>query len=72
MKDFANASFPPDTIALMKSAMDAALSTLPEPVCSTDVQAIAETILRTPKEGERNPDALQRLALLELQIRPRE
>jgi hypothetical protein len=72
MKDFANASFPPDTIALMKGAMDAAVSTLPESVSSVYVQAIAETILRTAKEGERNPVVLQRLALMELQINSRE
>lgn len=68
MKDFSNASFPPDTIEIMTLAMDAALSTLPHPVSSKHVQAVAETILRTAKDGERDPKALERMALLELQI----
>ena len=71
MKDFANASFPPETIKLLTSAVDAAVATLSEPVSSANVQLIAESILRTAKEGERDPTALQRMALLELQITPR-
>jgi hypothetical protein len=71
MKDFSNASFPPETIELMKIALDAAVASLPEPVSTAHVQAIAETILRSAKEGERDPSALQRMALLELQIAPR-
>jgi hypothetical protein len=72
MKDFSNASFPPETIGIMKVAMDAAVATLPEPVSSAHVQSIAESILRTAKDGERDPAALQRMALLELQITPRD
>ena len=71
MDDFSNASFPPETIDLMKTAMDAAVATLPEPVRSAHVQSIAESILRTAALGERDPVALQRMALLELQLRPR-
>jgi hypothetical protein len=71
MKDFSNASFPPETISIMKDALDAAVASLPEPVSSAHVNAIAETILRTAKEGERDPVALQRMALMELQITPR-
>ena len=71
MEDFSNASFPPETISIMKVALDAAVSMLPDPVSSTHLQAIAETILRTAKDGERNPVTLQRMALLELQITPR-
>ncbi len=71
MKDFSNASFPPETISIMKDALDAAVASLPEPVSSAHVTAIAETILRTAKEGERDPVALQRMALMELQITPR-
>jgi len=56
----------------MKVAMDAAVATLPEPVSSAHVQSIAETMLRTAKDGERDPAALQRMALLELQITPRD
>ena len=71
MKDFSNASFPPETLSVMKDAMDAAVASLPEPVSSAHVQSLAETILRTAKDGERNPATLQRMALMELQISPR-
>jgi hypothetical protein len=71
MKDFSNAFFPPETINIMKDALDAAVASLPDPVSSAHVNAIAETILRTAKEGERDPVTLQRMALLELQIAPR-
>jgi hypothetical protein len=72
VKDFSNASFSPDTIAIMKDAMDAAVASLPDPVNSSHVQSIAETILRTANEGERDPTTLRRMALLELQITPRD
>jgi hypothetical protein len=55
MKDFSNASFAPETIGLMENAMDAAVATLPHPVSSANVNAIAETILRTARDGERDP-----------------
>ena len=71
MKDFSNASFPPETVDLMKEAMDAAVATLPDPVSSAHAQSIAETILRTARDGERDRDTLKRMALLELQITPR-
>ena len=71
MKDFSNASFPPETISIMTIALDAAVASLPEPVSSVHVQSIAESILRSTKEGERDPAALQRMALIELQIAPR-
>jgi hypothetical protein len=71
MKDFSNASFPPETIGIMTQALEAAVASLPEPVSSAHVQSIAETILRTANEGERDPAALQRMALIELQIAPR-
>jgi hypothetical protein len=72
MKDFSHAAFHPDTIGIMKTAMDAAVATLPDPVSSAHVQSIAESILRTAKEGERDPGTLQRMALLELQITSRD
>jgi hypothetical protein len=72
MKDFSNAVFPPETIGLMTQALDAAVASLPEPVSSVHVQSIAETILRTTQEGERDPATLQRMALMELQISPRQ
>ena len=72
MKDFSNASFPPDTIGIMKNALDAAVASLPDPVSSAHVQSIAET--NSPhrqEEGERDPRTLQIIALMELQITPR-
>jgi hypothetical protein len=72
MRDFSNASFPPETLDIMKDAMDAAVATLPDPVSSAHVNSIAETILRSAKEGERDPATLERMALLELQITPRD
>ena len=71
VKDFANAAFSPETVAILQSAMEAAIATLPDPVSSASVQSIAQSILRSAKASERNPVALQRLALLELQITPR-
>jgi hypothetical protein len=68
MKDFSNASFPPEVISVMEAALDAAVASLPEPVHSSHVQALAESILRAAHAGERDPIALQRLALLELQL----
>jgi hypothetical protein len=69
MKDFSNASFPPDLIKAMEEALEGALATLPYPVSSMRVQTIAESILRSAKQGERNPRTLQTMALMEMQIR---
>lgn len=71
MKDFPHASFPPDVIRIMTIARDSALSALPHPVSSAHVNAIAESILRSTKEGERDPAVLARMALLELTVSPR-
>ena len=71
MKDFPHASFPPDVIGIMTEAMDSALSTLPHPVTAAYVKSVAETILRSTKDGERDPATLVRMALLELLISPR-
>lgn len=71
MKDFPQASFPPETIQIMTLAMNSALAALPHPVGSARVQSLAETILRSSKEGERDPSTLARMALLELAISPR-
>jgi hypothetical protein len=35
------------------------------------VQSLAESILRTAKDGETDPATLRRMALMELQISPR-
>jgi hypothetical protein len=72
MKNFPHASFPPDTIALMTTAMDGALAALPHPLTSAQVKSVAETILRSAQEGERDPVTLGRMALLELAISPRD
>ncbi len=71
MKDFSNAFFLPETIEIMQTALEAAVATLPEPVTSAHVQLIAESILRAAKGGERDPLVLQRMALMELRISPR-
>lgn len=71
MLDFSNASFSPETIDVMKAALETAVASLPAPVGSAHVQAIAESILRTAKEGERDPMVLQRMALMELQMSTR-
>lgn len=71
MKDFANAAFPPETIAVMQRALESAVATLPEPVSSNHISSLAESILRTAKEGVRDPSALQTMALLELKIAAR-
>ena len=69
MRDFSNASFPPETIDVMDQALQGALATLPDPVSSMRVQTIAESILRSANEGERNPRVLQTMALMEMQLR---
>jgi hypothetical protein len=51
MKDFTHASFPPDAIAIMTTAMDSTLSKLPHPVTSTHVKSIAENIA-LPRKGK--------------------
>jgi hypothetical protein len=55
----------------MKAALDAAVASLPGQISSAHIQSIAETILRTAKDGERDPMVLQRIALMELQISTR-
>jgi len=74
VKDFSlsHASFPPDTIAIMTLAMESAVSTLPHPVGSARIQSVAEAILRSSREGERDPAVLARMALLELMVSQRD
>ena len=71
MDNFANASFQPDLVKVMQHALERTISTLPHPVNSNHLQSIAETILRSANDGERDPAVLQRIALMELQISPR-
>lgn len=70
IKDFSNAAFSPDVILAMSRALSGAVATLPPPVPDGQRRSIAESILRSAKEGERDPVMLQTLALLELQITP--
>ena len=72
MRDFPNAAFSPDAIEVMNRAMQSAVCGLPEPVSTAHVTAIAESILRTAKDGERDPLTLERMALLEPAISPPE
>jgi hypothetical protein len=71
MKDFSNATFAPEVIELMTSAFEAAVATLPEPVHSSHVTIIAESILRTANAGERDAAVLERIALMELRLAQR-
>ncbi|MBR0751791.1 hypothetical protein JQ604_06320 [Bradyrhizobium jicamae] len=72
MNNFPNAAFSPDVIELMARALDSSVATLPEPICSAHITTIAESILRTAKDGEREVGALQRIALMELALAPRQ
>lgn len=72
MKDFSNASFSPDLIKAMDQALEDAVATLPYLVSSLRVQNIAESILRSAKQGERDPRTLQTMALMEMQLRSEE
>jgi len=71
MRDFSNASFPPEVIEIMSTAFEAAVAALPEPIHSSHVTILAESILRTADAGERDPAVLVRIALMELQIAQR-
>jgi hypothetical protein len=71
LKNFSDAAFSPEVIESMTLALEQAIATLPEPVSSGHVAALAESILRTAKSGVRDVAVLQRIALLELQITPR-
>lgn len=70
IKNFSNAAVSPDIILAMTRALSGAVASLPPPVPNGQLRSLAESILRSAKEGERNPVMLQTLALLELQITP--
>jgi hypothetical protein len=59
----------PDQIEAMHQALERAVATLPHPVSSMRVQAIAESILRAANQGERDVRTLQTMALVEMQLR---
>lgn len=56
----------------MTRALESSVATLPDPVSPSDINLIAESILRTANDGEREVDALQRIALMELALAPRD
>ena len=72
MKDFPNAAFAPDVIEAMDQALQKAVATLPHPISSNRVQSVAECILRSAEQGERDPRKLQAMALVEMQLRSEE
>lgn len=72
MKNFSDAAFSPEVIEIMGAALERAIATLPEPVSSAYVTALAESILRAAQSGVQDPAELQRIALLELHLTPRE
>jgi hypothetical protein len=55
MKDFSNASFAPETLDIMKDAMDAAVASLPDPVSSAHVQSIARPFFAVPRMAREIP-----------------
>jgi len=61
-------AFSPEIIQTMTAALESSIATLPEPVSSTHVNLLAESILRTAKTGETDASVLQRIALLELSL----
>ncbi|MBR0795546.1 hypothetical protein JQ615_09110 [Bradyrhizobium jicamae] len=71
MKNFPDAEFTPEVIDLMTRALNSSVATLPDPVNTAQINVIAESILRTANEGERELGALQRIALMELALAPR-
>jgi hypothetical protein len=66
MTAFQGSSFSPDTIELMTRAFEGAVDTLPFPVGSARVQALAKNIVELASQGERDPERLRLLALLAL------
>ncbi|WP_168193388.1 hypothetical protein [Bradyrhizobium sp. NAS96.2] len=52
----------------MTRALELSVATLSDPVNTSHINLITESILRTANDGEREVAALQRLALLELAL----
>ncbi len=63
---FHSTSFNPQTLALMRRVLEEAVDTLPYPVSSGHVQALARNILDLAAQGERDPQRMKLLALLAL------
>lgn len=67
MHVFHGSSFSPYTIEAMTRAFNEAVETLPFPVGSARVQALAKNIVELAAQGERDPERMKLLALLALQ-----
>ncbi|MBN9600799.1 MAG: hypothetical protein J0G28_14160 [Afipia sp.] len=70
MTMFQGTSFNPQTLALMRRVLDEAVETLPYPVSSGRVQALAKNIIDLAAQGERDPQRMKLLALLALRSGP--
>jgi hypothetical protein len=64
--------FSPEVIEIMSAALEASVNSLPEPVSATQVHYLAESILHSAGRGERDAAVLERIALVELRILPRD
>ena len=55
MLDFSNASFTPETIGMMKTALDTAVASLPAPVSSAHVRSIAKRFFARRRKASETP-----------------
>lgn len=63
--------YSPEVIEIMSKALAASIESLPEPVSAAQVHYLAESILYSAGRGERDVAVLERIALVELRIAPR-
>jgi hypothetical protein len=70
VEDFASVSavYSPEVIEIMSEALAASIESLPEPVSATQVHYLAESILYSAANGERDATVLERIALVELRM----
>jgi hypothetical protein len=62
-----NAHFDPETVAVLRTALDDAWATLPEDIqAKTNRSALAVSILKEAANGERDPECLRAAALMEV------
>jgi hypothetical protein len=71
MESLEGVVFYPEVIEIMSAALEASVGTLPEPVSTAHVHRLAESILHAASCGERDVGTLQRIALVELRLIPR-
>jgi hypothetical protein len=60
--------YSPEVIEIMSEALAASIESLPEPVSATQVHHLAESILYSAANGERDVTVLERIALVELRM----